>query len=853
MSDSSRYVGPYRLGDRLGVGGMGEVYRAFDERLERWVAVKLVRTDLEGNEDARSRLRREARSAASLSHPSIVQVHDVVESFDGDAIVLELVDGVSLGQLLVNGPLPIPQVRLLAREIAEGLAAAHGRGFIHRDLKPDNVMVTPDGHAKILDFGLAKRFEGEEAPLTRTDAAVGTFRSMSPEQARGLPLDHRSDLFALGILIYEMLTGRPPFAAASTYETLTRICTTEPTPVIELRPDAPSDLIHLVNNLLEKDPALRPGSANDVAAAVFGSSELAATVRDRATVTKVEPRVALAPASAATAVVPRSRASWKVAAVVLLGLGAGLGAWWGWRRPLTPPTRTVLAVTAPTVEGQPSEDVELIAAGLRQALLTGALAIEGLAPVVPEEVDRFSGSSLEVASAVAADEVLASNLKCPGEVCRITLQRISGRDGSLLWTAALSTPRSDPYLMADAVASQVRQAYPSSASRTGVAGFEVRPADFADFLRISRAGGGVELSVEERLERVGVIRRSSPRFLDAYVLEASLLGTRFFDGRNPADLDRAFALLEQARSLAPADPRPLLAEIDVAFQSERLDQAERALATLERLVPGDPGLLMGRARLLEHAGKGAEALALLRQAVDQRPSWLHQFRLADLEYRQGEVSAARTRLDGLLQRFPGDLVFRSLLAQIELVSGDPARAAELYRALVKETPELAEISNLGASELVALRYAEAENSFRRAVGLEPKNAAVLLNLADSIGLQGREAEASELYRQVLELVAGDPASSHWQLQTVRSQALVHLGRVDEAVATIQQVLSLENSQASWEAAVVFAVAGERASARVNAERALTQGFSAAWFGFPWFDELRADPAFRQRLAAAGSV
>lgn len=851
MTELSRYVGPYRLGDRLGVGGMGEVYRAFDERLERWVAVKLVRTDLETNDDARSRLRREARSAASLSHPSIVQVHDVVESNDGDAIVLELVDGQSLARLLEEGPMPIPQVRLLAREIAEGLAAAHGRGFIHRDLKPENVMVTPDGHAKILDFGLAKRFEGEEAPLTRTDAAVGTFRSMSPEQARGLPLDHRSDLFSLGILIYEMLTGRPPFAAPSTYETLTRICTAEPVPVIELRADAPLDLVHLVNNLLEKDPALRPASAHDVAAAVFGSSAQAAAARDRATVTRVEPRIALAPTEPPGPVPARRRRRWPAAALLaVLGAG-GIGAWWAWSRPARPPRRTVLAVPAPTIAGPGSESVELISAGLRQALLSGALALEGLSPVVPEEVDRFAGSAQEVAAAVAADEVLASRLECPGEVCRITLQRISGRDGSLLWTAALSAPRSDPYLLAEAVSSHVRQAYPEAKARAGMARLDVRPSDFAEYLRLSRSAGGIDTTVEKRLERVAVIRRGSPRFLDAYVLEATLLGTRFFDRRDPSDLDRAFALLNEARSLAPADPRPLLAEVDVAIQADRLDLAESALAELEKLVPGDPGLLVGRARLLDRAGKGAEALDLLREAVRQRPSWQHSYRLAELENRQGLIDSARSRLEDLLARFPGDLVVRSLLAQIELVSGDPARASELYEELVAATPELAEISNLGAAQLVALRYAEAEASFRRAVALEPKNSGVVLNLADSIGLQGRAPEARELYSRVLELVAADPASSHWQLQTVRAQALAHLGRVDEAVATIQEVLSLENSQASWEAAVVFAVAGERASARVNAERALTQGFSPAWFGFPWFDELRADPAFRERLAAAG--
>jgi predicted Zn-dependent protease len=333
-------------------------------------------------------------------------------------------------------------------------------------------------------------------------------------------------------------------------------------------------------------------------------------------------------------------------------------------------------------------------------------------------VDRFPGSAQEVAAAVAADEVLASRMECPSELCRITLQRISGRDGALLWTASLSTPRSDPYLMTEAVASQVRQAFPDAEPRPGVARLEVQPEDYAEYLRISRAGRGVSTTLEDRLARVAEVRRSSPRFLDALVLEATLLGARFTDRRDAADLDRAFDLLEEARTLAPTDPRPLLAEFDVAFQAERLDQAEAALAALERLVPGEPGLLVGRARLLDRAGRGAEALTLLRRAVAQRPSWPHQFRLADLEYRQGEVGAARKRLEDLLQRFPGDFVARSVLAQIELVSGDPARAAELYRELVEITPELAEISNLGAAQLVALQYAEAETTFRRAVALE---------------------------------------------------------------------------------------------------------------------------------------
>src|SRR5262249_6210032 len=197
-----RATGAYRIEERLGAGGMGEVYRASDERLDRSVAVKLIRPESSGDSRARERLRREARAAAGLSHPLVVQVFDIVELGESEAIVMELVQGEPLSRLLHRGPLDAATTVRLGREVAEGLGAAHERGILHRDLKAENVMVTPEGHAKILDFGLARSLDPAVAPLTHTDAVIGTYRCMSPEQAQGLPLDQRSDLFSLGVLLY---------------------------------------------------------------------------------------------------------------------------------------------------------------------------------------------------------------------------------------------------------------------------------------------------------------------------------------------------------------------------------------------------------------------------------------------------------------------------------------------------------------------------------------------------------------------------------------------------------------------------------------------------------------------------
>ncbi len=248
---------------------MGIVYVAYDERLDRRVAVKrmLAATD---DPRRRARLRREARTTAQLAHPAVVQVFDLIEDEDSDWIVMELVEGQSLARVLEGGPLGCDSTLQYGRQIAEGLAAAHRLGIVHRDLKTENVMVLPDSRVKILDFGLAKRLDflsapGAERTLSQPGAVMGTGRAMSPEQARGLKVGPRSDLFSFGILLYEMLTGVSPFRAESLGGTLERVLTHQPQPVDEMVDHVPRELAQLVDRLLCKAPELRPASAHVVA------------------------------------------------------------------------------------------------------------------------------------------------------------------------------------------------------------------------------------------------------------------------------------------------------------------------------------------------------------------------------------------------------------------------------------------------------------------------------------------------------------------------------------------------------------------------------------------------------------
>jgi serine/threonine protein kinase/predicted ATPase len=259
-------VGSYRIEERLGAGGMGVVYRGFDEALLRPVALKRLLPD-RVDVNTRKRFRREAQAASRLNHPSIVHIYDIVETPEGDWIVMELVEGRPLDE--IAGELDVAQALRIAREIAEGLAEAHGIGVIHRDLKTSNVMITRAGRAKILDFGIAKLAQGsDDTVLSQIGTIIGTFHAMSPEQAMGRPIDPRSDLFSLGTLLYELLTGTSPFRGSNSTETLARVCSYRQPPAHRMHREVSTELSELVDQLLQKDPDLRPRSAQEVAEAL---------------------------------------------------------------------------------------------------------------------------------------------------------------------------------------------------------------------------------------------------------------------------------------------------------------------------------------------------------------------------------------------------------------------------------------------------------------------------------------------------------------------------------------------------------------------------------------------------------
>ena len=276
---AGKRLGPYEVLSPLGAGGMGEVYKARDVRLDRWVALKVLPAEVASDSERLRRFEQEARAASALNHPNIMSVYDVGCVDSVSYIVTELVEGKTLRNLLLAGPLPAKKLLDLAIQIAEGLASAHEVGIVHRDLKPANIMVSRDGFAKILDFGLAKvqtagrGLESEVDTDTSTKtvnetgpgAIVGTVSYMSPEQASGKRLDFRSDQFSFGALLYEMATGRRAFQSETNVDTLAAILHAEPKSIGQIRPDVPAPLRWLTERCLSKQPEDRFMSTRDLA------------------------------------------------------------------------------------------------------------------------------------------------------------------------------------------------------------------------------------------------------------------------------------------------------------------------------------------------------------------------------------------------------------------------------------------------------------------------------------------------------------------------------------------------------------------------------------------------------------
>ncbi len=456
-------LGAYEIVSRIGAGGMGEVYRARDSRLDRDVAVKVLSDAVVQDAGALARFEREAKSVAALSHPNILAIHDVGSDGGVSFAVMELLEGESLADTVAHSKLPWRKAASIGIEIAEGLFAAHSKGIVHRDLKPANIFLTSDGRVKILDFGIARvgspPSAGESSVATVAETSpgtvLGTVGYMSPEQVRGTPADARSDVFSLGCVLYEMVTGRRAFARDTAAETLTAILREDPEPVSATEGAVPLELDRIVAHCLEKNPAERFQSARDVAfnlrAALSGSGATQAS----GTVPRPVRRTGVwVGASVALLVLI-------VGALVLQRRGARPGAPGDTAKAAPPRIASVAVLPLQNLSGDPEQ--EYFADGMTEALITDLAKIEALRVISRTSVMQYKGVKKplpEIAKELGVDGIVEGSVQRAGDRVRITAQLIEAATDRHLWAQSYERDSRDVFALqrdvAQAIAREIR-------------------------------------------------------------------------------------------------------------------------------------------------------------------------------------------------------------------------------------------------------------------------------------------------------------------------------------------------------------------------------------------------------------
>jgi serine/threonine protein kinase/tetratricopeptide (TPR) repeat protein len=587
-------LGRYRIVERLGEGGMGVVFRAEDPRLEREVALKILKQDSLHDEDSKRRFRLEARALSRLLHPNIATLFDFDSDRGVDFLVLEFVSGESLARVLASGPLPETRARAIAIDVAEGLQSAHEEGIVHRDLKPGNVVITPRGRAKVLDFGLARVMPGaasvtQSAPISGAAGVVGTVPYMSPEQVRDDPIDARSDLYALGALLFEMTTGRRPFSGEDVLSILYKIAH-EPAPLLRaVRPGLSAELEAVVARCLEKAPLRRFSDAGELLRALRGESS-------------DDGLGSPAPTTSYKSRAPESRPEGGIRSLVVLPFE--------------------------NRSGDPAQ--EFFADGMTDALITDLAQIEALRVISRTSAMRFKGIHpplSEIARDLHVDGVIEGSALQIGDRVRITVQLVDVATDRNLWARSYERGLTDILALqsevAHAIADEIRvQVTPDERARLRSKG-AVNPAAHVAYLQGSFlwnrfTGDSVKAAIrrfEEALAIDPTYAAAYAGLADSYIMLANhhILPPRegYTLGRKAAE--RGLSLDESLAELHTS-----LGWIHRLFDWDWPAAERESLRTIQL----NPGYAFGRSRyalLLSGMGRHDEAIAEAERAHELDP------------------------------------------------------------------------------------------------------------------------------------------------------------------------------------------------------------------------------------------
>lgn len=843
----------YRIEAEAGEGGMGKVYRATDLDLHRTVALKVVRPDLASNSDTLDQLMHEISMASQISHKNVLRIHDLGEASGLRFVSMAWAEGEDLGQLLKRtGPLPEERILELAIEICEGLEAAHDQGISHRDLKPSNVLLTSGGHACIADFGLAHSIDPQmlcapkpaelDSALGLSASSSGTPRYMSPEQVDGACIDHRTDIYSLGLILYEMATGRIPFNDASVFQTMTERLTETPGSPKLLNPGLSDKLTAIIMRCLEREPEKRYG-----------------TVRDLLDDLETKPELPLALSGAAPPKTARLKPAWLIIASAALILVVAGALWLARRRqsPVEPPSNAKYIAVLPFRAVGSDPNLKYRAEGIADAISARLLSLDSLHPVSPTAIERVNLSQPDenVGKELGANILVKGIVQSEGDRIKVDALIYNTEKRRVLWSNSYQGVAADLFTLEDKISNDTEKALKlkptieererqAPAPTQNLAAYDLYLKG-RDILKKHRDPANAKAALDLFEKAVG----QDDSFALAWtgVADASLL--LYKAEQEPQYAEKALTAAEAARSRNDKLPEVhfTLGSLDSATgkNAEAVSEIKHAL----ELAPNSDNGYIRLAKAFRATGQTDGELKALKKAVDLNPYyWYNHKQLGVGYFDVGRYEEALKEFKEQIAENPTDSSAYSNIGAIYEKQGLWKDAIAGFNKSIEIKPSFQAYSGLATAYYMLTRYAEAIPVYEKALALSPNQAFVARNLAEAYMRNGQKEKGTKMYSRAIALLYDQLQVNSQDASALGELAMCYVAKGDlsRAHVLILQARAIDPSDSDilYQAAVVESVSGRIPQALDALKSALEKGYSfASCLSDPDLKAVRQAPGF----------
>ncbi|HVA72693.1 MAG TPA: tetratricopeptide repeat protein [Candidatus Limnocylindrales bacterium] len=845
----------YRIECLLGQGGMGRVYKAYDKELDRTIALKVLQPELTTDPNAMQRFKQELLLASRISHKNILRIHDLGEADGVKFISMAYVDGEDLHHLLrTHGKLPAERARKIAEQLCEALEAAHGEGVVHRDLKPQNILMGKNDHVYVSDFGLAKSLESSAAGMTRTGQFLGTPRYMAPEQVEAKPIDNRTDIYALGLILFEMVTGEDAFKGDSTLQIMYRRVKEKPPNPKQLNPELPENLSRVILRCLERDPARRYPNAGEI---------LTDLREGRATSAGRTVQIALP---------ELGKRWWYVAAGVVAAILIALFA--------VPPVRHMIfrarsgssgsapprgvpplssgrfvAVLPLQVLGDQSK-LGYLAQGIQEALSAKLFQLKGIHVTSRDAVRKADSNQPveKIARDLGANLLVRGMLQGAGDKIQIIVNLEDAADGKRLWSQEFTGLAGDLFTLEDQIYGQLVTALNLRPTNAEMARAAARPTDnvaaYDLYLRGRNALRGHDSkSIQTALNYFDQALKQDGTFALAYtgIADASL--RMYTVKKDNFWTQKALAAAEQADQLNGKLPEVHTMLGSVYSATGKYAEAIAELKQAISLAPAsdDAYRRLGAAYL--SSGNGAQAIGAFQKAVALNPYyWGNQVELGKAYFQLGNYPKALEAFQQVTVLEPDIGAGYENIGSVYLSQAKYQECIPYYQKALRIEPYWTTYSNLGTAYFFLKQYSQAADMYKKAVELNPNDALTTVNLADAYRWSGQVDKAKTTYQKAISLgykeLETNPQDAASMAQIALSYAKI--GNAQQAQAFIRRARGIDknNVEYMYDEAEVNALLGRQDDALKALRAAFEKHYPAEYAaGDPELENLQKNPEF----------